>query len=109
VAPRTRTVAWTHSARIALDEVLDEIAATSRSGAMRIATETIDAAEGLTTFAERGRVVPELDDPAVRELFILQYRLLYRVHNDRVVILAFVHGARDFDTWRKERMPPLDK
>lgn len=76
---------------------------------MRIATETINAADGLTTFAERGRVVTELADPAVRELFVLHYRLLYRVHDDRVVILAFVHGARDFETWRKERVPPLDK
>jgi hypothetical protein len=52
--------------------------------------------------AERGRVVPEFDNPAKRELFVFRYRLIYEVTGEQVVIQAFLHGARDFATWRQE-------
>lgn len=44
--------------------------------------------------------MPELDDPAIREVFVFRYRLLYRVEEAPVVVVAFVHGARDFAAWR---------
>jgi len=44
--------------------------------------------------APPGPNVPEFDNPAVREIFVKSYRLIYEVHDNRVVILAFVHGAR---------------
>jgi plasmid stabilization system protein ParE len=57
-------------------------------------------AASLATLSERGRVVPELDDPAIREVFVFRYRLMYRVEEARVVVVAFVHSARDFAAWR---------
>jgi mRNA-degrading endonuclease RelE of RelBE toxin-antitoxin system len=39
-------------------------------------------------------VVPEVADNAVRELFVKNYRLIYEVRSDLVVVLTFVHGAR---------------
>jgi toxin ParE1/3/4 len=41
-------------------------------------------------------VVPEINDSSVRELFVFNYRLMYRVGESLVEIIAFVHGARDF-------------
>jgi plasmid stabilization system protein ParE len=40
-------------------------------------------------------------DPVIREIFVFRYRLAYRVEAERVVVVAFVHGARDFATWRQ--------
>ena len=60
-------------------------------------------AASLETLAERGRVVPELADPTIREVFVFRYRLMYRIETERVTILAFVHGARDFARWRREQ------
>jgi hypothetical protein len=54
----------------------------------------------LATLSERGRVVPETNDPAIREVFVFRYRLMYRVEEMRVIVVAFVHGARDFGAWR---------
>ena len=42
----------------------------------------------------------ELDDPTIREVFVYSYRLLYEVTESEIRILAFLHGARDFGTWR---------
>ncbi len=57
--------------------------------------EALDAASSLDVFSERGRLVPEFNQPNVRELFVQRYRLLYEVATFEVYILAFVHGARD--------------
>jgi plasmid stabilization system protein ParE len=70
-------------------------------------TKALEAAESLATLADRGRMVPEVGDKDVRELFVFKYRLLYRVHDDRVVVVAFLHGARDFTKWRQEQQPQL--
>jgi len=41
-------------------------------------------------------MIPELDDPNIRELIIYSYRLIYRVLSDEVEVLALVHARRDF-------------
>jgi plasmid stabilization system protein ParE len=51
----------------------------SPANAQRVLLAALDAAASLDTLAERGRVVPELEDSHVRELLVLGYRLLYRV------------------------------
>jgi plasmid stabilization system protein ParE len=103
VAARTFQVVWAESARDALDEVLGDIAANSPDRAIRVLVRALETADSLTALAERGRVVPEIGDASLRELFVYDYRLLYRVHEGRVVIRAFLHGARDFATWRREQ------
>jgi toxin ParE1/3/4 len=107
VAPRTREVVWGESAQHALDEILGDIAESSPTGADRVLTRALETADSLSTFAERGRVVPEIGELTLRELFVYEYRLLYRVRETRVVIRAFLHGARDFSTWRREERPEL--
>ena len=48
---------------------------------------------------DRGRVVPERDDPTVRELLVGPYRLLYYAAESDVAILGVLHQRRDFDRW----------
>ena len=101
MATRSRAVIWAESARNGLDEVIEYIAQDSRDRALQVLNETLEAASTLDKLAERGRVVPELNDQDVRELFVFRYRLIYRVLPAQVVIEAFLHGARDFATWRQ--------
>jgi plasmid stabilization system protein ParE len=101
VAARRR-VAWSERARDSLDEVLTYVAKDSPEGARSIARSAIELAASLATLAERGRVVPEFGDPSIREVFAFRYRLMYRVEAEQVTVLAFVHGARNFERWRRE-------
>jgi toxin ParE1/3/4 len=50
----------------------------------------------LSQFPELGRQVPEIGDPAVREIVVRAYRVVYRVQHDRqrVQVIRFWHGAR---------------
>ena len=91
-----RRVVWSDSAWHDLEQVADYIAIDSHHYAAAFVREVRDAARSLQTFAERGRVVPELSDPAVRELLVGRYRLMYRLTESTVQIAAIVHGARDF-------------
>lgn len=104
---RTRRVVWGESAQAALDEALSDIAESSIDGAVRVLTRALEVAESLSTLAERGRVVPEIGEATLREVFVYEYRLLYRVREDRVVIRAFLHGARNFSKWQHEQAPDL--
>ena len=65
-----------------------------------------DAARSLRQFPNRGRVVPEENNPAIRELFVFHsYRMLYHVIDvlNEVHIIAFVHGARDLEKALEEK------
>lgn len=97
-----RRVVWTRSARRHLDEIAEFIARDSPEGARRVVEQALVAARSLETLSDRGRVVPERADPTVREVFVYRYRLIYRTTGDRVLVIAFVHGARDFERWRRE-------
>jgi toxin ParE1/3/4 len=102
-----RTVRWTETATKDLEEVAEFIGRDSRFYAATLVREARAAARSLRTFAERGRMVPEIDTPDIRELFIRSYRLIYQVTADHVFILAFVHGARDLTAlWERRGGPP---
>lgn len=103
MATRVRPVVWAQSAYAALDEVVAYIAQDSRQAAVQVLKRALNTAADLKTLSDRGRIVPELDDPAIREVFVHRYRLLYRIEADRVVVIAFLHGARDFARWRENQ------
>ena len=59
------------------------------------------AARSLSTLYERGRVVPELGLPDVRELLLGHYRLVYEVFPAQVAVVRIIHASRDFEkAWR---------
>lgn len=93
---KQREVIWTAGARTDLDEIVAYIAKDSPTAALAFLEEVLTTAESLMTLSERGRMVPELQEPDVRELFIKRYRLFYEVWTDRVHILGLLHAAREF-------------
>jgi plasmid stabilization system protein ParE len=96
-------VKWTQTAVDDLEKVADYIAKDSPGYSSIVVHEAITAAKSLNLFANRGRVVPETQDPHIRELFILNYRLIYQISSDTAFILGFVHGARDlWNLWKKK-------
>ena len=90
-----RRVVWTETAWADLEQIVTYIAKDSSNYAAAFAREALKAARSLAQFSNRGREVPELADPDVREIFVRSYRLIYDVAVDVVHILGIVHGARD--------------
>lgn len=79
-----------------LGSIVRRIATDSPDRARTFGYTLLDAALAIDPFPERGRMVPEVGDPAVREVLHGDYRIIYEVHRnpDAVYILRFWHGAR---------------
>jgi plasmid stabilization system protein ParE len=98
-----RKVVWAESAWRDLEQVADYIAEDSPAYAAAFVGRIRERAGTLDQLAYRGRIVPELGEPNLRELLIGNYRLLYEIHDDTIGILALIHGARDLAAlWARE-------
>jgi addiction module RelE/StbE family toxin len=89
-------VVWTRPARDDLREIRAYIARDSVHYARLVTEGLVQAVDRLRDYPLSGRVVPELEQPTVREVIAGQYRIVYRVTADAVQILTVAHGARDF-------------
>jgi plasmid stabilization system protein ParE len=99
-----KTVKWTEAAWADLDAIADYIAADSAFYAAAFVREVREAARSLNIMPERGSIVPELENSKIREIFVRKYRLIYQVQKKKVLILGFIHGARDLKSfWKRER------
>jgi len=99
-----RKVIWSYEATDDLDALAEYIARDSSFYAAAFTQQVLDISRSLNVFSERGRIVPELGNPDIRELLIREYRLIYNIKQPQVVILALVHGARDLKAlWEKEK------
>ena len=65
----------------------------------RLLGEIIAAVERLADYPESGRVVPEFDDPQLREIIHPPFRIVYRLDAER---------ARIVRVWRGERLLELE-
>jgi len=53
--------------------------------------------ERLKTFPNIGRIVPEINNPNIKEIMEHNYRIVYKIVNkNQIDILLIHHGARDF-------------
>ena len=88
-------VEWTEPARDDLRAIYEYIALDSEFYARNTARNIVERSATLSESPEIGRVVPELGEKEIRELFIYSYRIIYQILPDRLAILAIVHGHRD--------------
>jgi toxin ParE1/3/4 len=79
-----------------LRQIVAFIAKDNPGRARTFGNELIDRALSIAAFPERGRVVPEIGEPAVREIIHGAYRIIYEIFPDEQTIYAlrFWHGAR---------------
>ena len=79
-----------------LEEIVTFIANDNPERARTFGNELIDRALSVATFPERGRIVPEIGEPAVREIIHGSYRIIYEIFPGRqtIYVLRFWHGAR---------------
>jgi plasmid stabilization system protein ParE len=81
-----------------LERIVAYIARVDVRASERMGNQLLDAALSLTTFPERGRVVPEFRRPELREIIFRSYRIIYRVgsRGTSLEIVRFWHAARGF-------------
>jgi len=92
-----RSVFWTRRARHDLAAIRDFISKDSAHYAEVVISGVIAAADQAAQFPESGGMVPEYENPAIREVIRPPYRIVYRlIGADTIHILTIHHGARRF-------------
>ena len=93
-----RKVFWTHIAVRDLRQIVDYIAVQDSAGAEEVYRSIRNQTEDLGQLPYRGRLVPELQLQGVllyREIVQTPWRIIYRVLEDKVVILAVIDASRN--------------
>lgn len=74
-----QVVIWSPEALEDVDDIAGYIARDSVFYAAAVVEKMLAAASGLNQFPQSGRIVPELNQPDIRERFVYSYRLIYRI------------------------------
>ncbi len=93
-------VSWTPEAADDFESITEFIAKDSSQYAQLFALDVLETVEHLEEFPAMGRLVPELNDPVVREILFGSYRIIYRLQGGLVEILTIYQGARLLDPKR---------
>jgi plasmid stabilization system protein ParE len=94
------TVFWTKIAQDDFIEIIGHIALDSLANAETIFKNIKEHSIKLENFPERGRIVPELKYHNInnyQELIIHPWRLLYRIEDRKVYIIALFDSRRNLE------------
>ena len=87
-------IKWTHEALERLFEIEDFISQDSPERAGKFVDQIVEHAETLSDKPLRGRTVPEISNPDIRELIFKKYRIVYRIRGNNLDILTVFEGHR---------------
>ena len=91
-------VIWTTKAYEHIDAIGRYIEKSSPFQARRVVQLIIKETRRLKKNIRIGKLLPEVHDDQYRELQVFSYRILYKILNEKqVVIMGVVHGRRLFD------------
>ena len=90
-------IEWSSKAENDLNEIIDYIAQDSLEYALSFYEQIREKVENLAKFPKIGRKVTELDDPKIRELILGNYRIIYRLLEEKVQVVRIFHGSRIMD------------
>ena len=89
-------IVWTDPAIGDLDAIHEYISRDAEIYADAVITDIIEAVDRLELFPESGRIVPEFGDKTIREIITKNYRIVYNVSGEEIIILTVLHGSQRF-------------
>ena len=89
-------VTWSPQSIRDVESIRAFIAQDSATYAELVARRIVAAVERLHAFPESGRIVPERQDPQIREIVLTPYRIVYRLRTGTVEIATVFRGSRGF-------------
>lgn len=95
-------IVWTKAVGADLRDIAEYITSEdSVAGAAAVITAIVTATERLIDFPYSGRIVPRFKDPELREIFIYDYRIVYRIFPEHVEIRLVAHTRQRFPPRRQ--------
>lgn len=95
-------VIWSQQAVADLRSIHDFIARDSRYYAKKVVHDIRELVDELIGLPKMGRMVPELNEEAVRELLLYSYRIVYEIKDEEIFVLTVVHQRKNL---KDEKIP----
>jgi len=90
-------IVWSPEAAEDLEAISEFIARDSSFYARAVVAEILKTTRSIPDYPYLGRIVPEYSVVKIRERFVYNYRIVYRVAENEILIVAIIHGARKLD------------
>ena len=90
-------IVWSPVALSRVEEIVEYLSSERPGTAASWVEGLFDLVHHLRAFPDRGRIVPELRQPSIRELIYGEYRVVYRVERSKIEVLTVRHGRRQFE------------
>jgi addiction module RelE/StbE family toxin len=87
-------VIWTYDGLNSLEEIVSFISKDSVYYASNFIKNVLTRIDNLLDFPNIGRVVPEYNNPNIREIIYQNYRIVYRIKEKTVYIVLISHGSK---------------
>lgn len=88
------SIKWSPKAASHFEEICAYISKDSNYYAVLFAKRIVAIVKSIPQFPKSGRVVPEYNDENLREKIYENYRLVYRINEEVIEIVAICHGSR---------------
>jgi toxin ParE1/3/4 len=92
---------WSNEALEDIESIATYIEKDSPVYAKSVVSQFFEKAEIIKDFIELGRIVPELGDSTIREIFVYSYRLIYKIDSNTILFVAVIHGKRLLENHEK--------
>jgi toxin ParE1/3/4 len=89
-----QTLIWSQVSLDDIDDIAEYISRDSEYHAQQVVERIFETGTTIVQHPKIGRVVPELNNPLIRERFIYSYRLIYEISDQEIRVLAVIHGSR---------------
>ena len=99
-------VEWTRAASTDLINIIEYNSEDSTDAAIKIFEEIRSRCETLSQSPKRGRVVPELKEYGIssyHEIIVKPWRIIYRISDNKIYVLAVVDSRRNIEDILIER------
>ncbi len=89
-------ILWSPQSLRDLDAIHEYIAKDSEHYAGLTVARIFSSVERLIQFPSSGRIVPERDEPEIREIIVGRFRAVYRVRGELIEVAAVFRASREF-------------
>jgi toxin ParE1/3/4 len=105
------SVIWMDSAKIDLFSIIEYISFENKSTAQSIYKKIKKKVVSLSILPLKSRIIPELHQFNIdlyREIIESPWRIMYRIHDNTVIVLAIIDGRRDVEDIIFEKIMSLN-
>ncbi len=90
-------IIWSPRSKSQLNDIAEYIALDKPTAAYRWLENLFKAVEKLELFPKSGRKVPEFNQEDIREIIFGNYRIIYKIKEEEIIIASVRHGKQLLD------------